>query len=199
MANLVTRNSSHNFAAEFQKRKAVHISINNSDGRQQILTRAHTSHYTNKTVDIDSGETEAEQIQDERRAFDEEVYVTFKIREKVSPPSIIYEHKKDDDLLRWCLNRGLAWVLTSAVGQQVSNAERFEPLGFWTSFMKQVIRLKTKKAVLEYLPVVPLPLGDNICKWYLDKMTEMVGDLENECIFLRADVAVYSKMMISSG
>ena len=35
----------------------------------------------------------------------EEFYDTFKIRKKVYPPPIIYEDKKDDDLLRWCLNR----------------------------------------------------------------------------------------------
>ena len=32
----------------------------------------------------------------------EEVHGTFKIRKKVSPPSIIYDDKKDDALLRWC-------------------------------------------------------------------------------------------------
>ena len=30
----------------------------------------------------------------------EEVYGTFKIRKKVSPPSIIYKDEKDDDVLR---------------------------------------------------------------------------------------------------
>ena len=32
----------------------------------------------------------------------EEVHGTFKIRKKVSPPSFIYDDKKDDALLRWC-------------------------------------------------------------------------------------------------
>ena len=41
----------------------------------------------------------------------EEVYGTFWIRKKVSPPSIIYDDKKDD-LLRRCLNTDFAWVLT---------------------------------------------------------------------------------------
>ena len=45
--------------AEFQKGKDVHISINNSDGRQQILTGAHFTHSTNETafqVDVHSEE-----------------------------------------------------------------------------------------------------------------------------------------------
>ena len=102
----------------------------------------------------------------------EEVYGRFKIRKKVSLPSIIYKDKKDDDHLRWCLNRDLAWVLTSAVGQQLSYAEKLEPLGSWSVYMKQVTWHETRKAVLEYLPVVALPPSDNICKWYLDKMIE---------------------------
>ena len=43
---------------------------------------------------------------------------------------------------------------------------------------------------------MPLPPGDNMCKWYLDKMTEMVDDLESDCIFLHVDEAVYCKMMM---
>ena len=125
-----------------------------------------------------------------------EVYGTFNIAKKVLPSSITYEDKKDDDLLKWCLNRDLAWVLTSAVGQKLSNAEKLEPLGSWTKFLKQVTRNETKKTVLQYVSVVHLPPGDNICKWYLDKMTEMVDDLESDCIFLHADEAVYCKMIM---
>ena len=96
-----------------------------------------------------------------------EVYGTFKIRKKVLVPSIICEDKKDDDLLRWCLNRDLTWVLTNAVGEQfrnAQNAQKLEPLGSWTAFMKQVRQHETKKAVLKNLPAVTLPPSDNICK-----------------------------------
>ena len=44
--------------------------------------------------------------------------------------------KKNDDLSRLCLNRDFAWVLTSAVEQQVSIAEKIEPLESWKVFMK---------------------------------------------------------------
>lgn len=190
--------------AEFQKGIAVHISIDNSGETQQTLTGAHTTHYTNGTVfqvDVGDEETERGRSQDERRAFDEditieEVYGTFNITKKVLPPSTIYEDKKDDDLLRWCLNRDLAWVLTIAVRQQLSNVEKLEPLWSWTAFMKQVTRHETNKAFSEYLLVVPLPPGDDICKWYLGKMTEMVDDLECDFIFLHSNEAVYCKIMM---
>ena len=79
------------------------------------MTWAHTFHYTNGTifqVADGSGKTKKE-IQDERRVCGEDIIVkevcgTFKIRKKVLPPSIIYEDKKND-LLRWSLNRDLAW------------------------------------------------------------------------------------------
>ena len=140
----VTGNFSHNLPAKFQKGIAVHISIDNSGETQQTLTGAHTTQYTNGTifqVDVGNEETETERSQDERRVFDEditieEVYGTFNITKKVLPPSSIYEDKKGDDLLRWCLNRDLAWVLTSAVRQQLSNVEKLEPLWSWTAFMK---------------------------------------------------------------
>ena len=90
-------------------------------------------------------------------------------------------------------------MLTNAVGEQfrnAQNAQKLEPLGSWTAFMKQVTQHETKKAVLKNLPVLPLPPSDNICKWYLGKMTEMVEDLKYNCIFLHANEAVYCKMMM---
>ena len=61
----------------------------------------------------------------------------------------------------------------------VSNAENLEPLGSWTAFMKQVTQHETKNSVFNYLPAMPLSSGGNIGKWYLDKMNEMVDDLES--------------------
>ena len=46
-------------------------------------------------------------------------------------------------------------------------------------FFKQVTQYETKNFVFNYLPVVPLYSGGNIGKWYLDKMNEMVDDLES--------------------
>ena len=69
-------------------------------------------------VDVGNEEPERGKNQDEKKSVwweitIEEVHGTFKIRKKVSPPSIIYDDKKDDDLLRWCWNRDsrLQWKL----------------------------------------------------------------------------------------
>ena len=49
---------------------------------------------------------------------------------------------------------------------------------------------------MECLEVVPLMPGDNVCKWYMDNLLKEVGQLDLDCLFLHADEAVYSKLMI---
>ena len=74
--NRVTRNSSHKLPSEFQKGKAVHISIDNSDGRQETLTEVPTTHYTNGTVfKVGNEEIEREKNHDERRVSDEDITI----------------------------------------------------------------------------------------------------------------------------
>ena len=60
--------------------------------------------------------------------------------------------------------------------------------------MKSVSSVKTHKAILEYLKVVPLPPGDKVCKWYMDNLSKEVRQLDLDCLFLHADEAVYSKL-----
>ena len=62
--------------------------------------------------------------------------------------------------------------------------------------MKSVSSVKTHKAILEYLKVVPLPPGDKVCKWYMDNLSKEVRQLDLDCLFLHADEAVYSKLMM---
>ena len=59
------------------------------------------------------------------------------------------------------------WVLVSAIGKKYvsSDKDSLEPIGSWTRYMKSVSGVKAHKAILEYLEVVSLPPGDNVCKW----------------------------------
>ena len=70
-----------------------------------------------------------------------------------------------------------------------------DPIGSWTCFMKSVTDTKTTKCKLDYLEVVPHPPSDNIGKWYMDQINSM-DELELESVFLHADEAVYSKVMM---
>ena len=90
------------------------------------------------------------------------------------------------------------WVLVSVTGNKYvsSDKDSLEPIGSWTAFMKSVSRVKIRKAILEYLELVPLPPRDNVWKWYMDNLTKEAGLLNLECLFLYADEAVYSKLMM---
>ena len=104
----------------------------------------------------------------------------------MSPPSIIYEDKKGDDLLRRCLHKDIAWMLTSVVELQLNKAKNLKPLGSWVALMKQITQHETMRAVLDYLPVLSSTPGD----------MQMVHDLESDCNFFHEYQAVYCKMMI---
>ena len=69
------------------------------------------------------------------------------------------------------------WVFVSAIGNKYvsSDKDSLEPIGSWTMFMQSVSSVKTHKAILEYLEVVPLQPGNSVCKWYMDNLSKEVG------------------------
>ena len=62
--------------------------------------------------------------------------------------------------------------------------------------MKSVSSVKAHKAILEYLEIVPLPPGGNVCKWYMDNLSREVRQLDLDCLFLHVNEAVYSKLVM---
>ena len=90
------------------------------------------------------------------------------------------------------------WVLVSAIGNKYvsSDKDSLEPIGSWTTFMKSISRVKTHKAILKYLEVVPLPPEDNVYKWHMDNLSKEVGQLDLDCLFLHAEEVVYFKLMM---
>ena len=62
--------------------------------------------------------------------------------------------------------------------------------------MKAVTDCITRRCKLEYLPVIPLPPHDNVVKWYMDMIQKMLDQLEIDHIFLHADQAIHSKVLI---
>ena len=208
-ARSVTSQSQNKLPPGFIKGRAIHVAIDNSDGRQQTLTGLHTTHHTNGIVfqterpsDIATNE-EPFHIHSKQNAVlvDEEIpdYGSYKIPKKMSPPPVPdYKDHIHSNLLHWTLKRDIAWVLTSAIGGNLNpdTTQELEPIGSWTAFMKNVTHTETPKSHLEYLEVVPLPPGDNVCKWYMDILIEMADDLELDCIFAHADEAVNCKMVL---
>ena len=93
----------------------------------------------------------------EQESDAEEDFGNYAIKRKVSPAAVPYEDSTENDLLKWCMRRDLAWVLTSAVGGKLSGKEDLNTIGSWTCFMKDVTTVETKKAILDYLPSPTIP------------------------------------------
>ena len=211
-AQLVTEQSRRKIPPGFVKGRAVHVTIDNSDGRQQTITGSHTTHHTNGTLFQNRSKSEdASVTTDEYQQRDEEHtlvdyesterdYGTYKIGKKNEPPPVSeYEDSKEHDLLDWCLKRDIAWVITGALGDQVISQDEesnIPPVGSWTTFMKAVTTSETSKSLLEYMEVVPLPPNDTVCKWYLDLLIDMAEDFGLQCIFAHSDEAIYCKMVV---
>lgn len=198
----------------FIKGRSIHITFDNSDGKQQTLTGAHTTRHTTGTIfqsrqpSDDAVATAAHKQSDLSNIIDnvKPDYGSFKIPKQRAPPPSFPEFEdeyKDSSVLSEAMERNIAWVLLGAVGdtcqeEQYPQVDRDElgPVGSWTSFMKSVTNCSTTKCKLEYLPVVPLPPGYNVIKWYMDIIVQMADDLELDYIFAHADEAVNSKMLI---
>ena len=211
-AQQVTEQSTRKIPPGFVKGRAVHVTIDNSDGKQQTLTGLHTTHHTNGTLfqnrlpfEDDNVSTGDYQPKEENLTLidaesKERDYGTYKIGKKKEPPPVPeYEDSKEHDLLDWCLKRDIAWVIVSALGDQLIGQEEestIPPVGSWTAFMKAVTASETSKSLIEYMEVVPLPPSDTVCKWYLDLLIDMAEDLGLQCIFAHSDEAIYCKMVL---
>ena len=74
--------------------------------------------------------------------------------------------------------------------------DEIKDTGSWTAFMKDTASAETIKCKLEYFPVVPFPPSDNIVKWYMDMIIQLAADLEIDHVFVHADEAIHSKMLM---
>ena len=54
---------------------------------------------------------------------------------------------------------------------------------------------ETVKCKLEYLPVVPLLPHDNIVKWYMDNIVQIMEETGTEEIFVHADKLSIVKLL----
>ena len=100
--------------------KPFHVTLDNSDGKQQTLTGAETTHHTNGTVFQNNATVSEEALQISAQVVEDKLclrdednldYATYKIPKKVNPPAVPeFEDRVQTDLLEWCLARDIAWV-----------------------------------------------------------------------------------------
>ena len=103
------------------------------------------------------------------------------------------DHEDDEkyDVLEWCLKRDVAWALLDDLP---GRSEEADLIGSWTAFHKAVTDVDIRKSLLEYMPVIPQPPEYPVCKAFLDKLLELMRELEIGHVFAHADEQVYARL-----
>ncbi len=211
-AKSVTMDHKHMLPPGFINGKTIHVTFDNSDGKQQTLTGTDTTHHTTGTVfQISKAfekEARRENIESDLIDNEKQDYGCYKIPRNRKDPPVFPDHVdefEDSPLIEKALQKDFAWALTNAIGaeclkevNQGFDISSLEPIGSWTHFMKKTTSVDTVKCKLEYLPVIPFPPKDNVIKWYMDAILQMVDDLAISHVFVHADEAIASKMLIIS-
>ena len=93
----------------------------------------------------------------------------------------------------------MAWAIVNAIGIDfVKDADRSSiksNVSSWTAFMKDTSDSITEKSKIEYLPVIPFPPEDNIVKYYLDMINDLMEELGLNHVFsmlMKLSIAKYT-------
>ena len=118
-AGCITLNHRVMLSPGFSSNKPIHITFDNSDGRQQTITGGQTTHHTTGTIfqvksDNNNNNTEYPGESDILDDDEETDFREFKIRKKrASPPRIpnFNDEFAKVELLNLSLERDIAWVI----------------------------------------------------------------------------------------
>ena len=105
------------------------------------------------------------------------------------PPPLFPEFQDDPEtpLLEQCYKIDVIWSLLDTLP---GSSEKAIPVGSRTAFKKEVTSKEVRKFLLEYLPVIPEPPEYHVCKNFLDRLLDLMKDLEVEHIFPHSDEQV---------
>ena len=185
------------------KGQPTHITTDNSDERQQTLTGLDTTHHTNATVYNPKNEetsTKTQEINDDDQE-QSRPSTRGSINDcngckigKPSPPPIIesYTDNTNHDQLDYRLSVDCAMP----IGASITSSEEpsYPPLGSWTLFNSKTSNVKTYKSETGFLPVIPQPPSDSVCKYYLDFLLDLKSDLVINHIFCHSDQDIFYKI-----
>ena len=109
------------------------------------------------------------------------------------PPPLFPDFQDDPEtpLLEQCFKIDVIWSLLDTLP---GSSEKAVPVGSWTAFKKEVTAKEVRKCLLEYLPVIPEPSEYHVCKNFLDRLLDLMKDLEVKHIFAHSDEQVYARL-----
>ena len=200
----------------FKKQRSVHVTFDNSDGKQQKLTPltpltillvpSFKSDYAGEALDDDGELTSGQKEIPDKDNPKETDFRDYTIPKKRKSPKGFPEftdNYSNSKLLEDSLYRDIAWVLVGHLGksflQEVDESisvDEIKDVGSWTAFMKDTTSAETMKCKLEYIPLVPFPPTDNIVKWYMAMIIQLAEDLKINHMFVHTDEAIHSKMLM---
>ena len=197
-----TRKDSKIAPSTIPKKQPTHVTIDNSDGRQQTLTGLATTRHTYSTIyvpkiinDYGTQESLSEYLESpslidcpiNAYSLKDHLYRErsnlndYKIWTRSEPP-ILTESKTlaNRNFLEERLDVDLAWCMAANLNDDEIQTP---PFGSWTVFNSMVTNKRTIKS--DFLPVIPHPPNDSILKDYLDFL------IDN--IFCHSDQDVFSQ------
>ena len=78
-------------------------------------------------------------------------------------------------------------------GERITSSKEpsYSRLGSWVLCNSKISNVKTYKSETGFLPVIPQPPSDTVCKYYLDFLLDLKSDLEINHIFCHNDQEVF--------
>ena len=168
-----------------------------SDMCQQTLTALDTTHHTNETVYNPKNE---EMIDDDQEQSHPSTRTNindcndYKIGNPSRPPIIrSYTDNTNRDHIDYRLSVDCAMV----IGASITSAEKpsYPLLGSWKVFKSKTSNSKTFKSETRFLPVIPQPPSNSVCKYYLDFLLDLKSDLKINHIFCHSDQDIFYKSL----
>ena len=109
------------------------------------------------------------------------------------PPPLFPDFHDDPEtpLLEQCFKINVIWSLLDTLP---GSSEKAVPVGSWTACKMEVTSKEIRKSLLEYVPVIPEPPEYHVCKNFLDRLLDLMKDLEVKHIFAHSDEQVYARL-----
>ena len=171
--SFVTQNSSNLVPKNIPKGQPAHVTIDNSDGRQQTVTGLTTTHHTNATIYVPEIQSLPDATNFQQNKFINTPLVTQKVFDyeeykmgKPPEPPLATGYK---GAYHYLIDHRFQIDCTMSVAVSIISKEGSRPYPL-------ISDVATCKSETGFLLVIPQPPKDNVCKYYIDFLLDMKND-----------------------
>ena len=191
-----TQNSSSLVPKNIPKGQPTHVTIDNTDRRQQNLTGLAITHHTNVSIYV----PKIQSLPDTDNCLENETintylvmrcdYEEYKIGKPPEPPLVTEYKGVHRDLIDKHLQTDCATSITATFTSK-KGSPSYPRSGSWTVFNTQISDVANYKSETGFLPFIPQPPKDNVCKCYLDFLLDVKNHQNLNYIFCHSDQDVF--------